>query len=167
MINRIASFEKVSFDQYKHDCLTLYRDVPEDAVLRAEWEAIRLPERATEKSCGYDFFIPSSRYINGQPKVIATGIRVRIDPGWYLMCAPKSGLGFKYQARLANTLGFIDGDYYDSDNEGHILIKISAEQSFDLNAGDKFVQGIFHMYGITKDDHATATRNGGFGSTGA
>lgn len=167
MINRIADFEKVSFEQYKMDCLTLYKTNPDEEALHKEWEEIKLPVRATGDSCGYDFFIPRNMYINGRPKVLATGIRTHIDSGWFLMCAPKSGLGFKYEARLANTIGIVDGDYYYSDNEGHILIKLSSETSFDLEAGNKFVQGIFLPYGITKDDHATAKRNGGFGSTGA
>ena len=166
MINRIATFEKVSFEQYKEACQKNYPPRDEEELLK-EWESIRLPERATEDSAGYDFFIPRDAYINAVPKVFPTGIRVHIDPGWFLMCCPKSGLGFKYSARLANTLGIIDGDYYYSDNEGHIMVKVSSETSFLLAAGDKFTQGIFLPYGITKDDHATGKRSGGFGSTGA
>jgi dUTP pyrophosphatase len=37
----------------------------------------------------------------------------------------------------------------------------------ELEAGSKFCQGIFLMYGITTDDEASGVRNGGFGSTGA
>lgn len=83
------------------------------------------------------------------------------------MCCPKSGLGFKYGMRLSNTIGIIDSDYYFSDNEGHIQAKFSAHKPFSVNAGQKFMQGIFIPYGITCDDHANAVRNGGFGSTGA
>ena len=35
-----------------------------------------------------------------------------------------------------------------------------------LEAGSGFAQGIFMEYGITVDDEAKSTRNGGFGSTG-
>lgn len=58
-------------------------------------------------------------------------------------------------------------DYYFSTNEGHILAKISSKEPFHLEAGAKFMQGIFLPFGITTDDDATAVRNGGFGSTGA
>ena len=44
------------------------------------------------------------------------------------------------------------------------VIPLSAILS--LNAGDGFMQGIFLPYGITEDDAADGTRNGGFGSTG-
>ena len=43
--------------------------------------------------------------------------------GWFLGIYPRSGQGFKYGIKLANTVGIIDSDYYHSDNEGHIFIK--------------------------------------------
>ena len=84
-------------------------------------------------------------------------------------CYPRSGLGFKYRLQLNNTVGIIDSDYYDSDNEGHIFAKLTndsrEEQSISLQAGDGFMQGIFVEYGLTVDDEAAGVRNGGFGST--
>jgi dUTP pyrophosphatase len=102
---------------------------------------------------------------------VPTGIRVKIDEGWLLACAPRSGLGFKYRLQLDNTVGIIDSDYYYSDNEGHIFARITLEnhegKGLVLRQNDAFMQGIFLPYGITYDDHATGVRNGGFGSTDA
>ena len=83
------------------------------------------------------------------------------------MIFPRSGLGFKFKARLNNTVGIIDSDFFDSDNEGHILIKISNEgdKVLEIEQGKAFCQGIFLPYGITEDDDVMETRNGGFGST--
>ena len=57
-----------------------------------------------------------------------------------------------------------------SDNEGHIFIKMLNDSRegkiLSLKAGMAFAQGIFMEYGITEDDDAEGTRNGGFGSTG-
>ena len=83
------------------------------------------------------------------------------------MCCPKSGLGFKYRMKLANTLGVVDSDYYFSTNEGHIMAKINSKVPFHLDSGAKFMQGIFIPFGITIDDVAVGVRDGGFGSTGA
>mgnify|MGYP002514300071 CR=1 FL=1 len=88
----------------------------------------------------------------------------------YVLCLyPRSGLGFKYRLQLNNTVGIIDSDYYYSDNEGHILIKITNDSNegriLSLNAGDGFAQGVFLPFGITEDDDASGIRNGGFGST--
>ena len=82
---------------------------------------------------------------------------------------PRSGLGFKFRLQLNNTVGIIDSDYFYSDNEGHIFIKITNDsnegKTVQVKAGTGFAQGIFLEYGITVDDDATAVRNGGFGST--
>ena len=43
--------------------------------------------------------------------------------GGVLAIFPRSGLGFKYRLQLNNTVGIIDSDYFNSDNEGHILLK--------------------------------------------
>ena len=82
---------------------------------------------------------------------------------------PKSGQGFKYRAQLDNTIGNIDSDYYGSDNEGHIMAKITNDghEGKEMNVGHAqgFMQGVFVPYGITVDDNADGIRNGGFGST--
>lgn len=58
-------------------------------------------------------------------------------------------------------------DYSDSDNEGHIMAKITTEAPFTLEAGDRFMQGIILNYGtVFNDEPITDNRNGGFGSTG-
>lgn len=84
---------------------------------------------------------------------------------------PRSGLGFKYRLQLNNTMGVIDSDYYDSDNEGHIFAKITNDsnegKTIEIKAGDGFMQGIFIPFGITYTDDEGGIRNGGFGSTGA
>ena len=82
---------------------------------------------------------------------------------------PRSGLGFKFRLQLNNTVGIIDSDYYYSDNEGHIFMKITNDsnegKTVSIKQGDGFAQGIFVEYGITVDDEVTEIRNGGFGST--
>ena len=76
----------------------------------------------------------------------------------------------KYGLRLANTIGVIDGDYYDNpSNEGHILVKLVNDSSLAsgvfIPAGTAFCQGILLPFGMTTDDDASGKREGGFGST--
>ena len=130
-----------------------------------------MPERATVGSAGYDFYSPPDFVLEpGQTIKIPTGIRAKIEDGWVLMIFPRSGLGFKFRIQLNNTVGIIDSDYYGSDNEGHIFIKITNDsnegKTLSLKKGDGFAQGVFLPYGVTSDDEAAALRNGGFGSTG-
>lgn len=81
---------------------------------------------------------------------------------------PRSGLGFKYYVRLANTVGIVDQDYYGNpDNDGCIFVKIRNEGKKDLhiNKGDAFCQGVFQIYIPNRDHKTSRTREGGLGST--
>ncbi len=161
-MRRIAKFEKVSLKQFQSSCDR------EDA--EKIYGQIKLPQRATKGSAGYDFYAPYDiRLAPGETAKIPTGIRALIEEGWVLKIYPRSGLGFKYRLQLDNTVGIIDSDYSQSDNEGHIFIKITNDTNQDkvveIPAGTGFAQGIFLEYGITIDDAASSTRNGGFGST--
>ena len=148
-----------------------YDVLPIENEIRDVWENIVLPQRATSGSAGYDFKSPIHFILQpGQTIKIPTGIRVKIDDGWWLGCLPRSGLGFKYRLQLNNTMGVIDSDYYYSDNEGHIFAKITndsnEDKAIEVKAGDGFMQAIFIPYGITYSDSANGVRNGGMGSTG-
>lgn len=166
-MQRIAQFEKVSFEQFKADW--------EDAFGAAEnikeiYDDIKIPKRATSGSAGYDFYTPLDVELkSGESIKIPTGIRVKINDGWVLKIYPRSGLGFKFRLQLNNTVGIIDSDYYNSDNEGHMFCKImndsNENKTVSLKKDDGFCQGIFVEYGITFDDDVTDERNGGFGST--
>ena len=86
-----------------------------------------------------------------------------------LKAYPRSGLGFKFKLQLNNTVGIIDQDYYYSNNEGHIFLKLTNDtrenKTVEVKAQNGFAQGIFLEYGITYDDDVADERNGGFGST--
>ena len=168
-MQRIAKFQKVSRERFVADWTGTFKST---TAREAEvvYDQVRLPRRATAGSAGYDFFTPAGIAVNpGETIKIPTGIRAWMEPGWVLKCYPRSGLGFKYRLQLDNTVGIIDSDYFYSDNEGHMFIKVTNDghegKTLTLEAGDGFAQGIFVEYGITVDDEATEVRNGGFGST--
>lgn len=167
-MQKIAEFQKVSFSQFEAD---FKKNFPEYENVREIYDAIKLPKRATTGSAGYDFYAPVDITLEkGKSVLIPTGIRSKIDDGWVLQIFPRSGLGFKHRVQLDNTVGIIDADYYNSSNEGHIMIKLSCDAHDDghtvsLSAGDGFAQGIFLQFGITVDDDASGIRDGGFGST--
>ena len=166
---KIAKFEKVSFEQFKKDCIDACPQLAEDDI-KEIYDAIKVPKRATAGSAGYDFFAPFQIVLQpGCTMKVPTGIRARIDDGWVLKLYPRSGLGFKFRLQLNNTVGIIDSDYYGSDNEGHIQVKLTNDsregKTVEVEAGTGFSQGIFVEYGITVDDEADEVRNGGFGST--
>ena len=167
-MERIAKFEKVSKEQFVADWLDNFGGDRE--AVEQVYEKIELPKRATKGSAGYDFYSPLDFTLQpGETIKIPTGIRAKMDENWVLKLYPRSGLGFKFKLQLNNTMGVIDSDYYHSDNEGHIFIKVTNDgnKNMEVKSGNGFAQGIFLPFGITTDDDADGIRNGGFGSTGA
>lgn len=169
-MQRIAAFQKVSYSQFESD---MKKNFPNVKNCKEIYDSIKLPQRATAGSAGYDFYAPLDVTVKkGESVLIPTGIRAKMEDGWVLQIFPRSGLGFKHRIQLDNTVGIIDADYYGSSNEGHIMIKLSCDaheegHCVSLSAGDGFAQGIFLPFGITADDDASGIRNGGFGSTSA
>lgn len=168
-MQQIAQFEKISITQFTKDLLKIFPE-SNSKDMEALYEHIKLPVRATQGSAGYDFFALYGFTLQpGETIMVPTGVRVRMNEGWVLELYPRSGMGFKFRMQLDNTVGIIDSDYYDSDNEGHIFIKVTNDSNdgkiLRVNSNGAFVQGIFLPFGITFDDEASAVRNGGFGST--
>lgn len=169
-MNRIAQFDKVSFEQFLKDYNGTFDYGQPEEEIREIWTSIILPHRATKGSAGYDFATPIDFTLEaGQTIIIPTGISCWINEGWVLKLYPRSGLGFKYRLQLDNTVGIIDEDYFNSDNQGHIFIKVTNNSNENkiivLKRGGRLAQGIFVPYGITIDDDVTQIRNGGLGST--
>lgn len=168
-LNKVGHFEKVSYEQFSNDLKSEFPTKWSDDEIRRFYDNIKLPRRATKGSAGYDFFCPIPLEFREWWEIkFPTGIRVSIEPGWFLECHPRSGLGFKYALRLFNNCGIIDSDYFSSSNEGHIWAKMRVEKEnvrLPVKPGDAFMQGIFTIHGITDDDDADGVRDGGFGST--
>lgn len=168
-MHTVAKFLKISKEQFIIDFKKNFNNYDKSQIENI-YESIKLPKRATIGSAGYDFYTPVSFTLKPQETInIPTGIRVNINEGWFLAIFPRSGLGFKYRLQLNNTVGVIDSDYFNSDNEGHIFIKITNDsnenKTVELNSGQGFAQGIFMPFGLVEDDDTTDHRNGGFGST--
>ncbi len=157
----IARFDHVSQAQFERDSAGFEQVLPVNEI--------PLPRRATVGSAGYDIVCPVHVTIKpGETCVVPTGIRCVMEPGWVLLCCPRSSMGRKYGMRLANTIGVIDSEYAQSDNEGHILIAVvnGGAQPFTLHCGDRMGQGLFVPHGFAEESEVTAERRGGYGSTG-
>ena len=161
----VGKFEKISVEQWHKD----YGDDSE-GIGDKTFEGIPMPTRSSVGSAGYDIHTPIAFTLKpGEDIKVPTGLKCRMEDGWFLMAVPRSGLGFKYYTRLANTVGVIDASYYNNEsNEGHMWVKLRNEGDKDVvvEKYDRICQMIFVPYGITEDDNAVAERTGGFGSSG-
>ena len=156
----MRSFEKISFEQFKND-------VCDDKLI---YNKFKLPNRSTKNSAGYDFFSLFDFSLKpGEIMKIPTGVKVNMENNDVLFLVVRSSMGFKYNVRMCNQVGVIDSDYYNnSDNEGHIWIKLKNEgdKVYVVKAGDAICQGIFLNYlTVTNERDVKKIRNGGLGST--
>lgn len=164
-------FEKVSHDQFVKDCINLFGYGRMD-LIEESYKSIELPKRKTMFSAGYDFIYPfnDTTLKAGESIIFPTGIKAQLDHNTFLMLVPRSGLGFKFRLQLDNTIGIIDADYYNNDNnEGHIMAKMTNDgkegKSVTLKRGQGFMQGIILPYLIADEEAVDTVRSGGFGST--
>lgn len=131
----------------------------------------KLPKRQTEHSAGYDLSALEEIIIEpGDIKMIPTGIKVKLPNDEALFIYPRSSLGLKKHLMMSNSVGVIDADYYNNDNnEGHIMIPLLnfGKEAVTIAQGERVAQGVFMRFMKTTDDQATqGKRSGGFGSSG-
>lgn len=170
-MERVGEFYKVSFNQFKKDYEAMGHKKLSNSEMQKMYDDIKLPQRATTGSAGYDFYLPFDITLKaGEEIFIPSGIRMRFNEDYGFLVFSKSGLGTHHRLHITTCISLFDSDYYYSDNEGHFLFKI-IHDSKDPNAvlslpkGKSFLQGVLFKYGITESDHATGKRNGGIGST--
>lgn len=140
-----------------------------EKVSRIE-DDIKLPERATKDSAGYDFFAIEDITLPAKSLTrVMTGVKCELRPYMFLLLANRSSNPSKKSLFLANGVGIIDADYYNNpDNEGEIGFEYynNSDEDVIISKNDKIGQGIILSHYKTGDDNATGARDGGFGSTG-
>jgi dUTP pyrophosphatase len=128
----------------------------------------------------------------GKTKLIPTGIKIALPPGYELQVRPKSGRALKTKLRVANTPGTIDAGYRDEicviieniespirdltyhfDEDGSIKIdSILHGTNQYIGKGEKFAQLVLmevpkaSLYEVESISEIGENRGGGFGSTG-
>ena len=131
---------------------------------------VKLPERATKNSAGYDFFAPEDVTLPAKTLTrVMTGVKCELSPYMVLILANRSSNPSKKSLFLANGVGIVDADYYDnSDNEGEIGFEFynNSEEDVVISKNEKIGQGIITTYFRVEGDNVTGSRVGGFGSTG-
>lgn len=101
-------------------------------------------------------------------RIVPTGLRIEIPPGFEVQIRPRSGLALKHGLSLPNTPGTIDSDYRGP--LGVLLINLGAEPHR-IAHGDRIAQMIVAPVVQARFDLAetlseTDRGAGGFGSTG-
>lgn len=157
-------------------------------------EDAKIPQYANISDSGMDVYALEDITIHpGETKLVATGIKVALPPGYELQVRPKSGRALKTKLRVANTPGTIDAGYrdeikviienvespikqlkYDFDEETHrpIILGIEHGSDFFIGKGEKFAQLVLMevpkaaFYRVDNVLEIGENRGGGFGSSG-
>ncbi len=133
---------------------------------------INLPIRKTKFSAGYDVeaaedvIIPAYKF-GTKPTLIPTGLKAYCEEDEYYILVNRSS-GPKKGFIMANSIGIIDHDYYNNENnEGHFYFQYFnfSDKDLEVKKGDIIGQVIFMKYLMVDDDSAEGVRTGGFGST--
>lgn len=138
-------------------------------LLSTETDVSLLPQRATTHAAGYD--LKSAVDIEIEPDTIVlvpTGVKTYMKSDEVLYLYDRSSNPKKLGLVLANSVGVIDGDYYNNEsNEGHIFVQFKniSHQTVHIKKGDRIAQAVFAPFLRADNDNVTNTRTGGFGST--
>ena len=82
-MKRIAKFHKVSLEQFMEGWKDAFGEQYTEDQIKALYEEVKLPKRATAGSAGYDFYAPDDFVIEpGKTIKIPTGIRVEMEENW-------------------------------------------------------------------------------------
>ena len=203
--NAIDSIEEIS--QIKRDFLKSLLAALTNAVNETEGIAKRfvqipvelchpdakIPQYANTSDSGMDVYALDDYTIApGETKLIPTGIKLALPPGYEIQIRPKSGRALKTKLRIANTPGTVDAGYrdeikvivenieppikdieYDFDDNGTPIIKsILHGAAHTIGKGEKFCQLVLMevpkaaLYRVEQVSEIGENRGGGFGSTG-
>lgn len=131
---------------------------------------IKLPEKATACSTGYDFYAPERYRLKPKEKhMFWTDVKVRLRLDEKLEIIPRSSTGGNKSIMLANTVGWIDPDYYgNEDNDGNIGIWVYnyGDDFVTIEKNERFAQGSIVKVVLDVAKKNGKERAGGFGSTG-
>ncbi|WP_292084640.1 MULTISPECIES: dUTP diphosphatase [unclassified Brevundimonas] len=136
-------------------------------------EGLALPAYETTGSAGMDLraALPEFEPVilaPGERKLIPTGLKIALEPGYEAQVRPRSGLALKHGVTCLNSPGTIDSDY--RGEVGVILIN-HGQLAFEINRGERIAQMVIAPYtqAVMAEVEAldeTARGAGGFGSTG-
>ena len=117
---------------------------------------LKLPERSTKKSAGYDFYaiedveIPPYQ-IGDNPFMVATGVKAEMEDDEFLMLVNRSSNPKKKKLVMASSVGIVDCDYYgNEDNDGEMFFGFYnlSKDTILISKGDKLGQR--YIYEIFK-----------------
>jgi len=130
-----------------------------------------LPEYATDGAAGMDLRANITAPVtlaSLERKLIPTGLRIALPPGFEAQIRPRSGLAIKRGLTLLNTPGTIDADYR---GEIQVIMVNLGSETQEIHPGERIAQMVIAAYSRIGWEETAALDEtlrgaGGFGHTG-
>lgn len=129
----------------------------------------QVPVYATAGAAGADIFASHDFFLEPlERKLVPTGLRIAVPPGFEVQVRPRSGLALRQGLAMVNSPGTIDSDY--RGEIGLILINL-GDARIEIKSGERVAQLVLcpvirAEFQIVNSLDETARGDGGFGSTG-
>jgi len=127
------------------------------------------PQAMTAGAAGYDLHAAVTEGVviePGQVRLVPTGIRLEIPPGYEAQVRPRSGLALRDRIGVLNSPGTIDSDYR---GEVQVVLFNFGDVPFRVERGERIAQLVFAQVFRPRLEprtlSATARGTGGFGHT--
>lgn len=130
-----------------------------------------LPEYQTDGAAGMDLSAAIDAPILLKPlerKLIPTGIKIELEPGFEAQVRPRSGISIKHGISLVNCVGTIDEDY-----RGEVCVPVInlSNEEYTIQPDERIAQMVIARVEkasikVVQSLSETARAAGGFGSTG-
>jgi dUTP pyrophosphatase len=142
-----------------------------DVEVLPEAQGLDLPGYASPDSAGMDLRAAIAGQITLQPgeiRLITTGLRIAVPPGYEAQIRPRSGLALKHGITIPNAPGTIDADYR---GVVQVILANMGREPFVIHRGDRIAQMVIapvaraELRPVAKLND-TARGEGGFGSSG-
>ncbi|MFP4471514.1 MAG: dUTP diphosphatase [Bacteroidales bacterium] len=127
-----------------------------------ESDRVRLPQYPTEQSIGLDMYAFNNVPIeiqSGKIKLIPTGLRIEVPPGYELQIRTSSALALTTGVIVLNSPGSINSGY---EGEINVILANFSPNSFTVNRGDIIAQAV-----MAKVEHVEFEITDGLGKPSA
>lgn len=158
MAKVVAKFQKVSYEEFKKSWIATHILDHQEERIKEIYNNIKLPERITKRSSGYNFFYPGIIPFHislGKSVWIPTGIRcVFLEDGYDLSIYPTDTMKIDNRIYLHDTVNTVYNDYFEYANEGHIVLKLSCDgnRSSIIRPEEPFAYGVIREFFLAQED---------------
>lgn len=132
-------------------------------------EGATLPSYQTPGAAGMDLCTSEAfRLAPGERRLVPTGLRIAVPPGFEAQVRPRSGLAIRHGIAMVNSPGTIDSDYR---GELRLIMINLGDAEVEFKRGERVGQLVICPVAraalqVVKELDETDRGEGGFGSTG-